>query len=64
MPWRNLCLEDFPLEIYKNGSDLFEENIYQAIDLYTSVSKRDSLGGPSEKEVLRQIAYVDEKLER
>lgn len=61
---KNLCLEDLPLEIYKNESDLFEEYIYQAIDLYTSVNKRDSLGGPSEKEVLRQIAYVEEKLER
>lgn len=61
---KNLCLEDLPLEIYKNESDLFEEDIYQAIDLYTSVNKRDSLGGPSEKEVLRQIAYVEEKLER
>lgn len=61
---KDLCLEELPLEIYKNESDLFEEDIYQAIDLYTSVNKRDSLGGPSEKEVLRQIAYVDEKLER
>lgn len=61
---KDLCLEDLPLEIYKNESDLFEEDIYQAIDLYTSVNKRDSLGGPSEKEVLRQIAYVKEKLER
>lgn len=61
---KNLCLEDLPLEIYKNESDLFEEDIYQAIDLYTSVNKRDSLGGPSEKEVLRQIAYVKEKIER
>lgn len=60
----NMCLEDLPLEIYKNESDLFEKDIYQAIDLYTSVNKRDSLGGPSEKEVLRQIAYVKEKLER
>lgn len=61
---KNLCLEDLPLEIYKNESDLFEEDIYRAIDLYTSVNKRDSLGGPSEKEVLRQIAYIKEKLER
>ncbi len=61
---KDLCLEELPLEIYKNESDLFEEDIYQAIDLYTSVNKRDSLGGPSEKEVLRQIAYVEEKLER
>lgn len=61
---KDLCLEDLPLEIYKNESDLFEEDIYQAIDLYRSVNKRDSLGGPSEKEVLRQIAYVKEKLER
>lgn len=61
---KNLCLEDLSLEIYKNESDLFEEDIYQVIDLYTSVNKRDSLGGPSEKEVLRQIAYVKEKIER
>ncbi len=40
-------LEDVPMEDYKALSDLFEEDIYDAIDLTTCVMKRKSYGGPA-----------------
>lgn len=58
-----LSLDELELEIYKNESDLFEEDIYKKIELKTCVNKRKSLGGPNKTEVLRQINLVKEKIE-
>ncbi|MDY6065636.1 MAG: argininosuccinate lyase [Finegoldia sp.] len=55
-------LDDLDLDTYKEESDLFENDIYGAIDLKTSLNSRKSLGGPSPCEVKRQIKYVKEKL--
>lgn len=57
-----LSLDELDLEIYKNESDLFEEDIYKKIELKTCVNKRKSLGGPNKTEVLRQINIVKEKI--
>lgn len=57
-------LEDLSLVEYKEESDKFEKDIYQAIDLKTIVKTRDSRGGPAKKEVQRQIEYVKEKLKK
>lgn len=57
-----LTLDEIDLDIYKKESDLFEKDIYQAIDLIACVNKRTSLGGTSEIEVKRQIALVKAKL--
>lgn len=57
-----LSLDELDLEIYKNESDLFEEDIYKKIELKTCVNKRKSLGGPNKTEVLRQINLVKEKI--
>ena len=51
-------LEDLPLETYKAHSDLFEEDLYQEIDLLTCVEKRISEGGTSVASVEAQIAWV------
>lgn len=59
---KNLTLEDLDLETYKKESDLFEEDVYQAIDLKTCLKNRKSFGGPSPEEVLRQIGFVEEKI--
>lgn len=58
----NKALDEIDLNIYKDESDLFEEDIYQEIDIIKCVNERKSLGGPAEKEVERQIAFVLEKL--
>ena len=57
-----IVLEDLPLEVYKEYSDLFTEDVYNAIDLVTCVEKRISEGGTSVASVEAQIAYVKECL--
>ena len=59
---KNLTLEDLDIDTYKKESDLFEKDIYDAIDLKTCLKNRKSQGGPGPEEVLKQIAYVEEKI--
>ena len=54
----NTVLEDLPLETYLQYSDLFAEDLYQAIDLMVCVEKRISQGGTSVASVENQINYV------
>ena len=56
-------LEDLPLEVYRTYSDLFDETLYDAIDLTACVNRRISEGGTSAASVLAQIAYVKEQLQ-
>ena len=51
-------LEELPLATYKTFSELFDEELYEAIDLYKCVEKRISQGGTSVSAVEAQIAYV------
>ena len=55
---QNTVLEELPLEVYKRFSPLFEEDLYEAIDLMTCVQKRISEGGTSVASVENQINYV------
>ena len=57
-----LVLETLPLSEYQKYSELFEEDLYQDIDLLTCVEKRISEGGTSVSSVEAQIAYVKENL--
>ena len=56
----NTVLEALPLDTYKTYSDLFAEDLYEAIDLVACVEKRISVGGPSVSQVEKQIQYVKE----
>ena len=56
-------LEELPLEIYRQYSELFDEELYQAIDLKTCMEKRISEGGTSVASVKKQIAAVRKELE-
>ena len=58
----NTVLEKLPLETYRQYSDLFGEELYNDIDLYTCVEKRISLGGTSVASVEQQIEYVKERI--
>ena len=49
-------LEELPLETYQQYSDLFDSDVYEAIDLTACVEKRTSVGGPAK--VQEQIDYV------
>ena len=55
-------LEELPLQVYQSFSELFEQDVYQDIDLKTCVEKRTSEGGTSAASVEAQIAYVKESL--
>ena len=55
-------LETVPLEEYRTVSKLFEEDLYEVIDLRTCMEKRSSVGGTSVASVERQIAAVREVL--
>ncbi len=55
---RGLVLETYPLEDYKQYSELFDNDVYEAIDLTNCVEKRISAGGPSVKSIETQLEYV------
>ena len=56
-------LEEMTLDEFKKYSDLFEEDVYQAIDLTNCCEGRTSYGGPTKSSVLKQIELVRKKLE-
>ena len=58
----NEVLESLPLEKYKEYSDLFEQDLYDDIDLFTCVNKRNSVGGTSVQSIEKQIEFVREKI--
>ena len=51
-------LETVPLERYRELSDLFEQDVYEAIDLKTCIEKRISEGGTGKASVQAQIQYI------
>lgn len=55
-------LEELELSVYKQFSSLFEQDVYNAINLTTCVEKRTSAGGTSIASVEKQIALVTEYL--
>ena len=58
----NRVLEDLPLEGYRQYSELFEEDLFEQIDLHACVEKRISEGGTSVPSVKKQIQYVKNQL--
>ncbi len=61
---KGLVLDNFPIEEYRNYSELFERDLYAEISLETCVNKRNSLGGASEKSVRTQIEWVKKELQK
>ena len=59
---KNLTLETLPLEAYQEMTELFTEDIYQAISLDTCVRERKSYGAPSPDAVKKQLADLMEAL--
>ncbi len=57
-----LVLETLPLSVYREYSDIFDETVYDAIDLDACVERRISEGGTSVGSVEAQIEYVKEML--
>ena len=57
-----LTLETLPISDYKTMTDLFDEDVYEAISLDTCVRERKSEGGPSPEAVKEQIALAEKAL--
>ena len=51
-------LDTLSLDEYKAVSEVFEDDVYHAIDLSTCVRERRSIGGPAPEEVARQMANI------
>ena len=58
-----MTLEEIPLERLKEASELFDEDVYEALKLKTCLEKRVSEGGPSGKAVQKQLNAVKEYLD-
>ena len=56
-------LEELPLADYQKQSELFTEDVYEAISLDTCVRERKSFGGPAPESVKKQIELTRKKLE-
>ncbi len=61
---KNLTLETLPLEDYQAMTDLFAEDVYQAISLDTCVRERKSYGAPSPDAVKVQLNHLLDALNR
>ena len=55
-------LESLTLEEYKAASELFAEDIFEAISLEACVARRRSRGGTAPEQVRAQIAWVKERM--
>lgn len=60
---KGVTLETLDLDIYKEYTDLFDKDIYNAIDLNTCVNQRRSEGGPAPEAVKVQIEKTRKSLE-
>lgn len=61
---KNLTLETLPLDEYKKICDLFDDGVYQAINLEKCVADRLVVGGPSIQSVETQIKYARNIIEK
>ena len=55
---KKTSLEELPLEDYKSFTELFEEDVYESLDLVRCVNERKVYGGPARQSVERQISIV------
>lgn len=55
---KDIAIDDLSMEEFKNFSPIFEEDIYNSIDLLTCVEERSVIGGPSSLSVKMQIEVL------
>lgn len=55
----DIAIDDLTLEEFNKFSSIFEEDIYNAIDLLTCVEERSVIGGPSSSSVKIQIEMLE-----
>ncbi|STO13358.1 Argininosuccinate lyase [[Flavobacterium] thermophilum] len=59
---KGVFLADLPLDVYKEASPLFEEDIYDALHPRTAVNRRNSAGGTGFAEVRAALAKAKQLL--
>ncbi|NLL63078.1 MAG: argininosuccinate lyase [Ruminococcaceae bacterium] len=59
---KNLTLETLPLEEYKAVCDLFDEDLYTAINLEKCVNDRTCIGGPAPQNVINRATEIENDL--
>ncbi len=57
---KGTTLEDLPLEAYRAKSELFDADLYDAINIDNCLLRRTSYGGPTPESVERQIKIIRE----
>lgn len=61
---KGIAIDDMSLEELKGFSEVFEEDIYDAISMYTCVNKRLTMGAPGKEAMEKEIAACHEFLEK
>ena len=61
---QNKDLDELSLEEFKNISDVFEDDVYQAIDVNTCVNKRNTIGACGQEMMKKVIALNEEYLKQ
>ena len=59
---KDKTLQELSLEEYKEYTTVFEQDVYEAVNLLNCLKERKSEGGPSPESVERQIAFVERRL--
>ena len=57
---KNIAIDDMSVEELKKFSDVFKEDIYDAISMETCVNKRLTIGAPG-KEMMEKVIAIEEK---
>lgn len=55
---RGVTLDALPLDDYRKESELFDKDVYEAIDLITCVKGRNVVGGPAPQAVKKHIEQI------
>lgn len=56
------ALEELPLETYREFSDLFEADLFEAISVENALARRRAFGGPAPERVREQIERLQDRL--
>ena len=59
---KNCALDDLSLEEFKEESEAFEEDIYDAISMKTCVEKRNTIGAPGRAAMENVIRIYKERM--
>ena len=59
---KNKSLDELTLDEFKSVSEIFEQDIYEAISLKTCVEKRTTIGAPGAEAMKKVIAMYKEEL--